>query len=159
MFAVTVVALIGAAVLAAASLGDTSSGAIASFVPGNHRIKETGDTAPSPAYTPLGQLTLPVGSWVIYATMQVSSVAPRPTTAECWLTTPGTQPGHDAIAIGNAKGINRQNLSLVNVTTTPTGGNVGLICRVTDAAASNEVFAQAIKIIATQVNGATVTRP
>jgi len=154
----TVVACIGAAVFAAASFGDSPTAVIANFTPATVKIKETGGTVPSPGYTPMGRVTLPVGSWVIDSTMQVYSVASRPTTVDCWLMTPDTQPGHTAIALGNAKGTNRASLSIVNVTTTPTGGSVDLICRVTDPAASRAVFAQGVKIIATQVNGATVTR-
>jgi len=154
-----VVAAVAAAVFATAAVSaDSPTAVIANFTPATVKIKETGGTVPSSGYTPMGRVTLPVGSWVIDASMQVYSVASRPTTVDCWLMTPDTQPGHTAIALGNTKGTNRASMAIVNVTTTPTGGNVDLICRVTDPAASRAVFAQGVKIIATQVNGATVTR-
>ncbi|HVC88714.1 MAG TPA: hypothetical protein VNC40_14985 [Gaiellaceae bacterium] len=160
VFLATLVTFVAVAAVGAVSIGATSgSGAIANITPGNVKILAWHSTAPNPAnWAHLGQLSLPVGSWLVTAHFDVYSQASIPTAVDCFLTAPNAISGHDTIELGDAKGINGSSMSLLALTNAPNGGSADVYCRLTDTAADRKVFARSVIVAATSVDGVTVTR-
>lgn len=145
-----------AAVMASNLGAQAADGSVANFTPGKVKLLHTGGSQPNGSYANLGRLTLPVGSWVITAHTVLVSSAP-PTGVDCYLLAAGTAVSHTPLEILGAKNQNIQDLSLVSVTTAPSGGPVDLLCKVSNPAASRRVIAQDTSIVAVSVAGATVT--
>jgi hypothetical protein len=158
---VFLVALAAGAAIAGFSVSSLSaqsaSGALANFTPGQVKLFHTGGTVPNSQYADLGRLVLPVGSFVIDAHTVLRSQAPGPTGVNCYLVAPGTQ-AYTPIEITPDKGQNIKDLYASVVTTAPNGGNVDLLCDVSQRNADRAVFAQDTSIVAINVSGATVTR-
>ncbi len=177
LFAAAAAASITAAVLIVPSLSAQSAdGALANFTPGSVKLYHTGGTVPSSGYADVGRLTIPSGAYSLTAHAVISSSASAATGVECFLVYPGTKddpyalppnlmnvpPNTQNVAssmtIGSASGDNSmKDLSLAAVTTTATGGNVDLLCRVLNPSADREVWARDISIVAVSVAGTTVT--
>jgi len=177
LFAAAAAASITAAVLVVPALSAQSAdGALANFTPGSVKLYHTGGTVPSSGYADIDRLTIPSGAYSLTGHAVISSNASVATGVGCFLVYPGTQddpyalppnlidvpPGTQSTAssmtLGAANGDNStKDLSLAAVTTTATGGNVDLLCRVTNPSADREVWAHDTSIVAVSVAGTTVT--
>lgn len=152
----SVAACAAAAGFSVAAFGADASGALANFTPGQVKLFHTGGTVPNSQYADLGRLTIPVGSFVIDAHTVLRSQAPGATGVNCYLVAPGDT-GHTSMELPSSKGDNINDLSATVVTTAPNGGNVDLLCDVSQRNADRLVFAQDTSIVAISVNGATVS--
>jgi hypothetical protein len=133
-----------------------ASGALANFTPGQVKLFHTGGTVPNSQYADLGRLVIPVGSFVIDAHTVIRSQAPGATGVNCYLVAPGGT-AYTPMEITPNKGENIKDLSATVVTTAPNGGDVDLLCDVSQRNADRLVFAQDTSIVAIAVNGATVS--
>jgi len=149
--------LIAAAIVTPSLVAQSSAGAIANFTPGRVKLLHTGGSQPNSQYADLGRLTLPVGSWAITAHTVLMSAAPTSTGVDCFLVVPGAANVYTPIEITPNKGTNIKDLSFLSVTTTPNGGHVDLLCKVSERSADRRVFAQDTGIVAVSVSGASVT--
>jgi hypothetical protein len=138
------------------AFGADASGALANFTPGQVKLFHTGGTVPNSQYADLGRLVIPVGSFVIDAHTVIRSQAPGPTGVNCYLVAPGDT-SHTSMEITSAKGDNIKDLSTTVITTAPNGGNVDLLCDVSQRNADRLVYAQDTSIVAISVNGATIS--
>jgi hypothetical protein len=177
LFAAAAAAALTAAALIVPTLGaQPADGAIANFTPGSVKLYHTGGTVPSSGYSDVGRLTIPSGAYLLTAHAVIASDAATATGVECFLVYPGTQddpyaltpdlmsvpPGTQNVAasltLGAKSGDNStQDISLQAVTTSTSGGNVDLLCRVLEPGADRLVWAQDISVVAVSVAGATVT--
>jgi hypothetical protein len=149
---------VGAAALAAASFGASGTGAVATFSVGRNKIDYSGSTTPTSAYSDIGRLQLPVGSWVITAhTVVQLSPAAAGTVVECFLSAPNAQTGYTTAGLSPAKGQDLAQLSAQTVSNAPNGGNADLVCRVNTRADGKLVKARATSIVGTSVDGASVS--
>ena len=145
-------ALAGPAIVSA----DAPLGALANITPGLVRVLHTGGVQPNAQYADLGRLMLPVGSFVVTASTTLVSKAAT-TGVECFLKGPGGTLSHVERSLSAGKGANVSGLLTSLVLNAPSGGNVDLLCRVTNPAADRKVSAQDTKIVAINVPGVTVT--
>lgn len=177
LFAAATAASLTAAAFIVPSLGAQSAdGALANFTPGSIKLYHTGGTVPSSGYSDVGRLTLPAGAYSLTGHAVISSHASAATGVDCFLVYPGTQDDPYALTpnllnlpantqtvessttLGPAGGDNSsENLSLAAVTTSASGGNVDLMCRVVNPSADRAVWAQDVSVVATSVAGTTVT--
>jgi hypothetical protein len=155
-----VVACAGGAI-AASSLGaSTSDGVIANFAPGSVKLLHTGGSFPNSQYADLDRLKLPVGSWAITAHTVLLNRSGTPTGVDCYLVGPNgitAVQAHTPTELPAAKGTAIKDLTILSALTAPSGGNLDLMCKVSEKVAHMKVFAQDSAIMAVAVNGATVT--
>lgn len=156
LLALAVAACAAATGFSVAAFGAAASGALANFTPGQVKLFHTGGTVPNSQYADLGRLVIPVGSFVIDAHTAIRSQAPGPTGVNCYLVAPGAT-AYTPIEIPPNSGENIKDLSATVVTTAPNGGNVDLLCDVSQKSADRLVFAQDTSIVAIAVNGDTVS--
>ncbi len=177
LFAAATAASLTAAALIVPSLGAQSAdGALANFTPGAIKLFHTGGTVASSGYSDIGRLTIPAGAYSLTGHAVISSRASAATGVDCFLVYPGTkddpyalppnllnlpadtQSVQSSMTLGPANGDNNtENLSLAAVTTSASGGNVDLMCRVANPSTDRAVWAQDVSIVATSVAGTTVT--
>lgn len=150
---VTAIAIATAA-LAATSFGAGNAGAVASFS-GKFKIEHSSSTTPTSAWSTIGHVTLPVGSWVISAhtVVTLAGFAPQGTDVECDLTAPNAVMGYTATGLTPTKGNDVRDLSAQTVANAPNGGTASLVCRLNDRADSKLALARGTSIIATSVAG------
>jgi len=179
---IVVVTVFAAAALTALALivpsldAQSADGALANFTPGLVKIHHTGGTVPSSGYTDLGRLAVPAGSFALTGHAVIYSDASAATDVDCFLVYPGTPDG-PAVAPTNLSSAtpqtqyvgsslrlgsgssddSMQDLSLNAVTTSTSGGNVDLLCRATDPAAGDLVWARDVSVAGISVAGTTVT--
>jgi len=147
-------AAIGTGVLAATSFGAGGTGAVASFT-GRIKIEHSSNVTPTSAWSTVGQVSLPVGSWVISAhtVVTLAGVAPEGTVVECDLTAPDAVMGYTATGLLPTKANDVRDLSAQTVADMPNGGTAALVCRLNDRGDSKLVLARGTSIIATSVAG------
>lgn len=147
-------AAIATGVLAATSFGAGSAGAVANFT-GKIKIEHSGSTTPSSAWSTVGHVSLPVGSWVVSAhtVVTLGSTAPEGTDVECDLIAPNAVMGYTATGLMPTKANNVRDLSAQTVTNLPNGGTASLVCRLNDRADSKLAFARGTSLIGTSVAG------
>lgn len=153
------VAVVAVTALVTASLvgADSSTGAILNTAPVT-KIVYTGGTAPGSNYSVIDRLTLPVGSWAIFAKTTLFATGVT-TGVECYLTAPNAVADYAGAGIGvGSKESSVRNLAFTTVTNVPNGGNVDLRCRLTNSAADRTVFAHGTTITAVSVSGTTAMR-
>jgi hypothetical protein len=154
-----IVGLIATGALAAGVLAATSSGAggtgAVSRVSGTIKIGHSGNTTPTSAWSEVGFVSLPVGSWVISAhtVVTLASTAPQGTVVECDLTAPNAVNGYTATGLLPTKANDVRDLSAQTVADVPNGGKAALVCRLNDRADSKLAFAHQTSVIATSVAG------
>ncbi len=150
----TVAVLVSAALVGAQS----GSGAISNWTPGVTKLHYTGGTVPSPGWTTIGRVTLPAGSWAVFAKTNLSAMGPA-TSVECWLLAPD---GHPDLAIASLTGAAQKydsirNLSFQTVTNAPNGGVATVVCRLMAKHANGTVFARGTVLTAVSDSGVTAT--
>ena len=174
--AVTAAALTAAAFLVPSLGAQSADGALANFTPGSVKLYHTGGTVPSSGYSDIDRLTIPAGAYSITGHAVIASHSSLATGVDCFLIYPGTQDDpyalmpnlltvpvntqnvESSLALGPSGSDNgTEAVSLAAVTTTASGGNVDLMCRVTNPSADRDVWARDISVVATSVAGTTVT--
>ena len=151
---VAAVALVTASIVSA----DTSTGAISNLSPAKLKIVHTGGAVPNTSDSVIGRLTLPVGSWAIFADTSLYALGSPATDVQCWLTAPNASPGFDETTMSGQSAVDSvRSLSLSTVTNAPDGGNVDLRCRVTNGAADRLIRERTTRITAISVPGVTST--
>jgi hypothetical protein len=148
-----------AAILVANSFGAGGNGAVANFTPGSVKIQHSSNTAPAPAWSTVGTVTLPVGSWVVSAhtVVTLASTAPTGTDVECYLVAPNSQLGYTATGLFPSKASNLRELSAQTVSDAPNGGTASLVCRVNSREDNKLAFAKQTSLIATSVEGTSTS--
>jgi hypothetical protein len=143
-----------AGVLAATSFGAGGTGAISS-VAGRIKIEHSSNITPTSAWSTVGHVSLPVGSWVISAhtVVTLASTAPEGTDVECDLVAPNAVMGYTATGLLPTKANDVRDLSAQTVADMPNGGTASLVCRLNDRGDSKLVLARGTSIIATSVAG------
>jgi hypothetical protein len=145
---------IATGLLAATSFGAGSTGAVANFA-GKIKIEHSSNTTPTSAWSTVGHVSLPVGSWVINAhtVVTLASSATQGTDVECDLTATNAQMGYTATGLTPVKANDVRDLSAQTLANMPNGGTAALVCRLNDRADSKLVLARGTSIIATSVAG------
>jgi hypothetical protein len=145
---------IATAALAATSFGAGNTGAVSSFA-GKFKIEHSSNTTPTSAWSTIGHLSLPVGSWVISAhtVVTLSGAAPQGTDVECDLVATNAVMGYTATGLMPARASDVRDLSAQTLSDMPNGGTASLVCRLNDRADSKLVLARGTSIIATSVAG------
>jgi hypothetical protein len=149
-------AAIATGVLAATSFGAGAAGAV-SHVSGTVKIQQSGDPVPSPGWSQVGSVDLPVGSWVITAhtVVTLGKTATQGTVVECDLVAPNAVDGYTATGLLPSKASNIRDLSAQTVANMPNGGKAALVCRLNDKPDNKLGFAHQTSIIGTSVAGAS----
>ena len=151
--------LVAAAVVVPSLVAQPGDGVVANFPSGRVKLLHTGGSLPNSQYANLGRLTLPVGSWAITAHTVLLNFSGNATGVDCYLVGPSgmtTVQAHTPMELSGAKGDNIAGLTLLAALTAPSGGNLDLMCKVSNKSADHKVFAQDTGITAVAVSGATV---
>jgi hypothetical protein len=145
---------IAISVLAATSFGAGNTGAVANFA-GRVKIEHSSNTTPTSAWSTVGHVTLPVGSWVInaHAVVTLAGSATQGTDVECDLVATNAVMGYTATGLIPSKANDVRDLSAQTLANMPNGGTASLVCRLNDRADSKLVLARGTSIIATSVAG------
>jgi hypothetical protein len=152
-------AAITAAIVVTDSSGAGGAGAVANFTTNKVKIEQSGNSTPDAAWSTIGRVTLPVGSWVITAhtVATIASNAPTGTDVECYLNAPNATPGFTATGLLPSKANDERELTTQTVGDTPNGGTASFVCRVNTVADNKLVLARETSVIATSVAGTSTT--
>jgi hypothetical protein len=177
VFAAAAAAAVTTAALIVPSLSaQTPENALANFTPTVIKLYHTGGTVPSVGYADVDRLAIPAGSYALTAHMTIEPAgATAPTQVDCFLVYPGTRDYPSALtpnlrdvtpttqSVKTEVGVNpssrngNRDLTITALTTTATGGNVDLLCRVTNPSDDRGLDAGHASIVAVPVSGTTVT--